>query len=214
MMPVVTNFWKVKIENCPVWRSETARRFSPNPGTIRAKARLEGRVEATKNVSAVDALVTSEPETSQNVPLGTINLGSCEVLSNNVDVDDFSEDALEEVSKTLQWRPPRRRGDRRGEESPFFDCWDCKHEQSDVLQQVDPLVRNAPKPVPSVKGCLSVNFPVCSVCQKLGVYQHLPTEAPQYDISSEGEGRLDEVPFEVARVTTPMIESGGPRRWT
>ena len=35
---------------------------SPNPSTIRAKVTLkvEGRVEPTKNVSAVDALVTSE----------------------------------------------------------------------------------------------------------------------------------------------------------
>ena len=68
-------------------------------------------------------------------------------------------------------------GDRRDEESPFFDCWDWKHEQSDVLQQVDLWARNAPKSVPSVKGCLSVNFLVCSVCQKLGVYQHLPITA-------------------------------------
>ena len=43
-----------------------------------------------------------------------------------------------------------------------------------------------------------MNFPVCSVCQKLGVYQHLPIEAPQYDISSEGEVRPDQVPIEVA----------------
>ena len=88
-------------------------------------------------------------------------------------------------------------GDRRDEESPFFDCWDWKHEQS-VLQQVDPGARNAPKSVPSVKSCFSVNFPVCSVCQKLGVYQHLPSKVPQYDISSEAEGRPDEIPVEVA----------------
>ena len=34
-----------------------------------------------------------------------------------------------------------------------------------------------------------MNFPVCSVCQKLEVYQRLPIKAPQYDISSEGEDR-------------------------
>ena len=28
---------------------------------------------------------------------------------------------------------------------PFFDCLDWKHEQSDVLQRVDPWARNAPK---------------------------------------------------------------------
>ena len=84
-------------------------------------------------------------------------------------------------------------GDHRDEESPFFDCWDWKHEQSDVLHRVDPWAQNAPKSVPNVKGCLSVTFPACSVCRKLEVYQHLPIKDPQYDISSEGEGRPDEV---------------------
>ena len=34
-----------------------------------------------------------------------------------------------------------------------------------------------------------MNFLVCSVCQELEVYQRLPIEAPQYDISCEGEDR-------------------------
>ena len=50
MMPVVTNLWKVKMESCTVSRSETARRFSPNLGTIRAKAtrKVEAKVEPTE----------------------------------------------------------------------------------------------------------------------------------------------------------------------
>ena len=52
-----------------------------------------------------------------------------------------------------------------------------------------PWARNALKSVPDVKGCLSVNFPACSVCQQLGVYQRMLIKAPQYDISSEGENR-------------------------
>ena len=36
------------------------------------------------------------------------------------------------------------------------------------------------------------------MCRKLGSYQHLPLNAPQYDISSVGEDRPDEVPIEVA----------------
>ena len=37
------------------------------------------------------------------------------------------------------------------------------------------------------------------MCQKLGVYgEQLPTAAPQYDISSEGESRPDEIPEEAA----------------
>ena len=64
-----------------------------------------------------------------------------------------------------------------------------KQEQFDVLQQMDPWARTLRKSVPDVKGCFSVNFPVCSVCQKLELYQRLPIKAPQYDISSEGEDR-------------------------
>ena len=75
----------------------------------------------------------------------------------------------------------------KNEEDPFFDCWDGKQKESDALQQKDPWARNAPKVEPDVKGCLSVNFLACSVCQKLGVYQRLPIKAPQHDISSEGE---------------------------
>ena len=52
-----------------------------------------------------------------------------------------------------------------------------KQEQFDALQHMDPWARNAPKSVHDVKGCLSVNFPVCPVCQKLGVYRRLPTRA-------------------------------------
>ena len=84
-------------------------------------------------------------------------------------------------------------------ETKSLHSWDWKHEQSDALQQVDPWARNAPKSVSSVKGCLSENFFVCSVCQKFGVYQHIcQLHAPQYDISSEGEGRPDQVPIKVA----------------
>ena len=79
--------------------------------------------------------------------------------------------------------------DHRHEEDPFLDCWDGKQEQFDVLQQMDPRARTAPKSVPDVKGGLSVNFRVFTVWQKLGVYQRLPIKAPQYDISSEGEDR-------------------------
>ena len=91
------------MENCTVWKSGTARTSSLNLVTNQAKAKEEGRVKLTKNVSAVDALVTSEQiaelpkicgpkgkvseingedeetETSQNVPLETIDLGSFEV---------------------------------------------------------------------------------------------------------------------------------------
>ena len=60
IVPVVTNLWKVKMENCTAWKSGTARKSLLNLVTNQAKAKEEGRVKLTENVSAVDALVTSE----------------------------------------------------------------------------------------------------------------------------------------------------------
>ena len=121
---------------------------------------------------------------------GQLILGSFEVLlyhNDTVEDEDEVDESSEETTgvmpplpaaswfkktKTLKhsemhcgkfWKPCY--GDDREEESPFFDCRNWKHEQSDVLQRV------------------------CSVCQKLGLYQLLPLKAPQYDISSEGEDR-------------------------
>ena len=48
------------------------------------------------------------------------------------------------------------------------------------LQQVDPGARSAPKSVPNVKKLSLSEFLVCSVCQKLGVYRHLPMKAQPY----------------------------------
>ena len=165
---------------------------------IQAKAKEEGRAKLTESVSAVDALVTfeqiaepkytsmedlpksapkgkgvgncedEETETSQNVPLVTIDVGSFEVLSDHGDeVQD--DESTNETTEMMPPLPPGRglRGqpcneDHQDEEDPFFDCWDGKQEQSDALQQTDPWARNAPKSEPDVKGCLSVNFPACS----------------------------------------------------
>ena len=116
-----------------------------------------------------------DPETSLNVSLGTIDLGSFEVLSDHGDaegdgdVNEFLEEdtGIVSPSPAASWfkntetsnsnemhsrkfRKPCN-GDRRDEESPFFDCWDGKHEQSDVVQQVDPWARIAPKSEPDVK---------------------------------------------------------------
>ena len=59
-MPVVTNLWTVKMDSCIACESGAARKLSLNPVTYQAKAKEEGRVKLTKNVSAVDALVASE----------------------------------------------------------------------------------------------------------------------------------------------------------
>ena len=247
-MPVVTNLWKVKMENCTAWKSGTARKSSLNLVMNQAKAKEEGRVKLTENVSAVDALVTSEQiaepeltsmgdlpksalkgksvgncadeetETSQNVPLGTIDLGSFEVLSDHGDEVDGDESTYETTemmpplppgswfkrTETLCWkfRKPCNE-DHRDEEDPFLDCWDGKQEQFDVLQQMDPWAR--PKSVPDVKGCLSVNFPVFSVCQKLGCTN--VCQLKRHSMTSPVQEKTD-------RATTPMMESGGLTRWT
>ena len=238
-MPVVTSSLKVKMENCTVWKKETARKSSPNLGMIRVHATLkeEGRATPTKNVFVVDALATSEPiaeprlalqenlrnprpgekgfgncekekqKSSKNVSVGIIDLGSFQVLSHhgetkedNVVVDESSEGSTRAMPPLppVSWFKERRiskHAEMRcgkfrkhcnvsdcpdGEESSFFDCRDWRYEQSDSLQHADPWAQNEPKSVSSSKGCLPVNFPVCSVCQKLGVYnQHLPlTSSP------------------------------------
>ena len=106
-----------------------------------------------------------------------------DAVEDDVDVDGFPEESEKapppptcllvqedrDVSKHTAMHGEKFRepcnGDRRDEESPLFDCWDWKHDQSDVLQQVDPWARNAPKSVPNVKSCLSLcEHPVFVLC--------------------------------------------------
>ena len=152
----------------------------------------------------------------KKVPLDIIDLVSFEVLSDHgettedVVVDESSDESTRtmpslplvswfketEISRygEMRCRKFRKHGNgndcRDGEESSFIDCWDWRHEQSDIFQRADSWAQNEPKFVSSAKGCFSVNFPICSACQKLGVHnQHLPITAHQYDIRSEGECR-------------------------
>ena len=123
------------------------------------------------------------------MPLGTIDLGSFEVLSDHGDTvedDVVVDESSEEATGTMPPLPPapwfkktktskhaeKHRGRfchdndcRGGEESSFFDCWD---EQSDILQQADPWAQNAPKSVSHAKGCLSVNFHCLLCVSKVG----------------------------------------------
>ena len=129
IMPVVTNLWNVKTENCTAWKSGTARKSSLNLVTNQAKAEGKGRVKLTETVSAVDALVTfeqtaepkltsmedppksapkgkgvgncedEETQTSQNVPLVTIDLGSFH--GDEVDVDDSTNETTEMKTKRM-----------------------------------------------------------------------------------------------------------------
>ena len=149
------------------------------------------------------------------MPLETIDLGSFEEVSDHgdeVEDDESTNEATEMMppppldswfkrTETFcgKFRKPCNEG-HQDEEDPFLDCWDGKQEQFHALQQIDPWARNALKSEPDVKGCLSVNFPVCSVCQKPLVYQRLPMKAP--------------VKEKTDRATTPMMESGGLTRWT
>ena len=161
---------------------------------------MEDPKKSAPKGKSVENCEDEETETSQNVLLGTIDLGTFEVLSDHgdeVEVDEATEvmlplppDSCFKNTETLcvMFQKPCNE-DHRDEKNPFLECWDGKQKQFDALQQMDPWARNAPKSVPDVKGCFSVNFPVCYMCQKLGMYQRLPVTAPQHDISSEGEDR-------------------------
>ena len=143
-------------------------------GHTRADCRAKTHINGGPPKSAPKGKGVGSCEEEEPEP--TIDLGSFKVLSNHgdaveddVDIDEFSEEATgilpplppaswfkkTETSKHKEMHCRRCRkpcnGDRRDEESPFFDCWDWKHEQSDVLQQVDPWARNAPESVPSGK---------------------------------------------------------------
>ena len=158
--------------------------FLPNAGMIRPKAtpKVDEKAEPTKNVFAVGVLVIveqvveerppksapkgkgvgsceeEERETLQNVRLGTIDLGSFEVLSDHGDTvedDVVVDESSEESAGTTPPLPPAPRFNktrtskhtemhrgrfskhchdndcRDSEGSSFFDCWD---EQSDIMQ--------------------------------------------------------------------------------
>ena len=182
-------------------------------GHIRTDCRAKSHINGGPPKSApkgkgVASCEDEETETSQNVPLGKIDLASFEVLSNHGDDVDDEVDVDVSTNETTEMMPPlppiswlkkteaycgkfRKpcNKDHRDEEHPFFECQDEMREQIDILQQMDPWMRNAPKSLPLVKGCSSVNFTACSVCQKLGLYQRLPSKTPQYDIFSEEEER-------------------------
>ena len=87
----------------------------------------------------------------------------------------------------------------------FLDCWDAKQEQFDALQQMDTRARNAPKSVPDVKGCLSVNFPCLFCVPEAG---SVPTSA-----NEKRHSTTSPVKEKTDRATTPMMESGGLMRW-
>ena len=183
-------------------------------GHIRTDCRVKSHINGGPPKSApkgkgVASYEDEETEISQNLPLGTIDIASFEVLSDHGDNADDEVDVDVSTDETTEMMPPLPpvswfkktkmycgkfgnpcNKDHRDEEYPFFDCQDEMREQLDILKQVDPWARNAPRFVPHVKSCSSVNFTACSVCQKLGLYQFLPTQTPQYDIFSEEEERL------------------------
>ena len=126
VIPGVTNSWKVKMENCAGYRSETAWKVftksrhdlsksntkGGGKGTAdkecfrcgrighigadcRAKTDLDGGPpKSAPKGKGVGSCEEEEPETSHNVPLGTIDLGSFQVLSDHGDtVEDVEVDA-------------------------------------------------------------------------------------------------------------------------
>ena len=103
----------------------------------RAKTHINGDLpKSAPKVKSVGNCEDEETETSQNVPLGTIELGSFEVFSDHgdeVDVDEFTHETTEMMpplppdswfkrTKTFcgKFRQPCNE-DHRDEKYPFFD---------------------------------------------------------------------------------------------
>ena len=121
-------------------------------GHIRAaKSHINGaHPQSAPKEKSVGNCEDKETETSQNVPLGTIDLGSFEVLSGHGDDMDGDESTFEttEMMPPLpldswfqrtetfvgKFRKPCNE-DHRDEEDPCLDCWDGEQEQFDVLQK-------------------------------------------------------------------------------
>ena len=130
-MPVLTNLWKVKMENCSDSKSGTARRSSLSLVMTQAKAKEEGRVKLTEcsrcgrighiraecraktninggppelcaQTKSVGNCEDEEVETSQNVPLETIDWVLFRVLSDHD--DDAGSD--ESTFETTEMMPP------------------------------------------------------------------------------------------------------------
>ena len=184
----------------------------------RAKTHLNGGPpKSAPKGKGVGSCEEEEQETSQNVPLGTIDLGSFEVLSHHGDTvedDVFVDESSEEATGTKPPLPPapwlkksstskhtemhrgrfskhfHDNGCRDGEESSFFDSWD---EQPDTSQGADPSTQK--KRLPFRK------LPCLHCVSKVGCVQ--PTVAnysSQFDISSEGESLPDEIKEEAAAI--------------
>ena len=198
---------RTSVENRELYRLEIGNgkkdfgKFRHEPsGHIRADCRAKTHVngglpKSAPKVKSVGNCEDEETETSQNVPLGTIDLGPFEVLSDHGDEveDDESTNATTHCHLVRGSRGQRRFAGSFG--NLAMNITKTKRIRSLIVgmgSQSSPTLcnkwilghQNAPKSVPDVKGCFSVNFPAYSVCQKLGVYQRLPRKAPQCDISS------------------------------
>ena len=84
---------------------------------------------------------------------------------------------------------------RDGEEPPFIDCWDWRHEESDILQQVDPLAQT----VPVRKVYLSENLPTGCVPETERSQYHCTTSPVRDNVD------LTKYQLKSPRVTTPMM---------
>ena len=140
-----------------------------------------------KHVFVVDALATSGPTASV-------------VMEDDVVVVDESREEVTETMPFASWikeTTSSRHADGKflkhcnGEESSLFGCWDWRQGQSDILQQTDLWAPNVPKSMSSAKDCLSVNFPIRCVSQKLNENSQ---NCPVQFLGTT----FDEVPIEVA----------------
>ena len=163
-----------------------------------------------------------ETEASQNVPLGTIDLGSFEAVSDHgdeVDVDESTYETTEMMpplppdswfkkTETLcrKFRKPCS-GDHRDEEYPFPDCWDWEARTASTFCNKWILGHED-------------GTEVCTRCERLPLSElsclfcvseagGVPTSANsrRHSVTSPAKQKTD-------RATTSMMESGSLTRWT
>ena len=84
------------------------------------------------------------------------------------------------------------------------------------LQQADPWAQKAPKFLSGAKGCQSVNFLVCSVCQKLVCVHPTVANLQLSSMTSPVRKKVDLTKFQrkPLRMATPTMKSGGLTRWS
>ena len=219
------------MENCTVWKSETTKKVFTNPRYDSTKGNTTGgrRAKPTTNVFVVDAVATAERLQSQDSRQWRTSPNSAGRRARNIEkrarwliwglLECCQTTARPQKMMLLLMNlqmnprglcrrchlfPGSRTQGFHGTQKGVAGSFENMAMATTAETAKSPLSRTLGH---SMKGCFSVNFHICFVCQKLGVYsQHLPITSLRYDIPSEGDCRPDEVPIEVAPCEEWLLE--------